>query len=577
MVCGLLGIPTDLAPQVLAAVNAGSLAEPGVGVDTAEARPNYLEFLSRWSSAAAPTRPGTRCRVVDGLLGYRLPDGSALSDVEAATQMLCIFIGGTETVPKIVAHGLWELSQRPDQLAAVRADPATNVPIAREEMIRFCAPAQWFARTARKPFSIHGKTIRARPAHHHPAGVGQPRRAGIPGARRVHLEPAHPSFAGVRPWPALLHRLPPGQAGNRCAADRMASAGAGLRDPKRRRHPAAVQLPVGMEQDPGGGLTCGPTGSSPRICSSGHRSLTSRPSCLADGQVLLRFLAAGVCGSDLPAFRGARGRLPGDDGQSAAEKDGFPIHEVAGEVIASRHPDHRPGDRVVGWASGFDGLMERVVSDGNGLAPYDPALTPAQAIGLQPLACVLYACEQLPDLAGRHVAIIGQGSIGLLFSYVAKAAGARRVTGVDPVDRGSLATTFGVDDAVRATSDRWVSQLAAADRADVVIEAVGHQVATLGHAIEAAAPGGTIFYFGVADDDAYPISMRLMLRNNLTLKSGVTLDRRRVLELAGKFAAEHPELLGTYLTHTFGVDDVQGAFELACRPDPERIKIAIAE
>ncbi|ORB75110.1 zinc-binding dehydrogenase [Mycobacterium scrofulaceum] len=301
------------------------------------------------------------------------------------------------------------------------------------------------------------------------------------------------------------------------------------------------------------------------------------PECLADGQVLLRFLAAGVCGSDLPAFRGARGRLPGDDGTSAAEKDGFPIHEVVGEVIASRHPEHRTGDRVVGWASGFDGMMERVISNGDGLAPYDPALTPAQAVGLQPLACVLYACDQLPDLTGKHVAIIGQGSIGLLFSYVAKAAGARRVTGVDPVDRSSVATAFGVDDAVRATSDRWVSRLAAPDRADVVIEAVGHQVATLGHAIDAAAPGGTVFYFGVADDDAYPINMRAMLRNNLTLKSGVTLDRRRVLELAGTFAAEHPRLLATYLTHTFAVGDVQGAFELACRPVPERVKIAIAE
>ncbi len=297
---------------------------------------------------------------------------------------------------------------------------------------------------------------------------------------------------------------------------------------------------------------------------------------LADGQVLLRFLAAGICGSDMPAFRGARGRLPGDDGRSAAEKDGFPIHEIAGEVIASRHAEHRPGDRVVGWASGFDGLMERVISDGNGLAPYDPALTAAQAVGLQPLACVLYACEQLPDLAGRHVAIIGQGSIGLLFAYVAKAAGARRVTGVDPVDRSSLTTAFGVDDAVRATSDRWVSQLAATDRADIVIEAVGHQVATLGHAVEATAPGGTVFYFGVADDEAYPISMRLMLRNNLTLKSGVTLDRRRVLDSADKFAGEHPELLGTYLTHTFGVDEAQAAFDLASQPDPARVKIAIA-
>ncbi len=102
---------------------------------------------------------------------------------------------------------------------------------------------------------------------------------------------------------------------------------------------------------------------------------------------------------------------------------------------------------------------------------------------------------------------------------------------------------------------------------DVVIEAVGHQVATLGHAIEAAAFGGTVFYFGVADDDSYPISMRTMLRNNLTLKSGVTLDRRRMLCAANEFAREHPELLPAYVTHTFGVDDVQAAFELACQAD----------
>jgi cytochrome P450 len=159
MVCDLLGISTELAPQVLAAVNAGSLAAPGEGVDTAQARPNYLEYLTPVVERRRADQSGRPLAVVDGLLGYRLPDGSALSDVEAATQMLCIFIGGTETVPKIVAHGLWELSRRPDQLAAVRADPAANVATAREEMLRFCAPAQWFARTARRPYTIHGQTI----------------------------------------------------------------------------------------------------------------------------------------------------------------------------------------------------------------------------------------------------------------------------------------------------------------------------------------------------------------------------------------------------------------------------------
>ncbi|MCV7286251.1 zinc-binding dehydrogenase [Mycolicibacterium wolinskyi] len=299
------------------------------------------------------------------------------------------------------------------------------------------------------------------------------------------------------------------------------------------------------------------------------------PESLSDGQVLLQFLAAGVCGSDLPGFRGTQGKLPGDTGRSAAEMNGFPIHEIVGEVLASRHPDHRKGDRVVGWASGFDGLMEHVVADGSGLASYDPALTPQLAVALQPLACVLYAMEQLGDLTGRHVAVIGQGSIGLLFSYAAKAFGARRVTGVDPVDRSAIAARFGVDTVVRATSDRWVGHLDGADRPNVVIEAVGHQVATLNHALTAAAFGGTVFYFGVPDDDSYPISMRTMLRNNLTLKSGVTLDRRRVLARADEFARQHPDLLPNYVTHTFGIDEVQSAFELACRPVPGRVKIAI--
>ncbi len=159
VVCELVGLSTDLAPEVLATVNAGSLAEPGSGVEVANARPGYLEYLVPVVERRRADASDGELPIVDGLLAYRLPDGSVFDDVEAATQMLGVFIGGTETVPKIVAHGLWELSRRPDQLAAVRADPDANVRIAREEMIRYCAPAQWFARTVRKPLTIHDTTI----------------------------------------------------------------------------------------------------------------------------------------------------------------------------------------------------------------------------------------------------------------------------------------------------------------------------------------------------------------------------------------------------------------------------------
>lgn len=159
VVCELLGLPTELASDVLATVNAGSLAEPGSGVEVGNARPGYLSYLTPLVTERRAGVGGGNFQIIDALLGYRLPDGSELTDLEAAVQLLGVFIGGTETVPKIVAHGLWELLRHPDQLAVVRGDLEANVPVAREEMIRYCAPAQWFARTVRRPIEIAGTTI----------------------------------------------------------------------------------------------------------------------------------------------------------------------------------------------------------------------------------------------------------------------------------------------------------------------------------------------------------------------------------------------------------------------------------
>ena len=63
MVCELVGLPVDLAPEVLATVNAGSLAKPGSGVEVANARPGYLEYLvPDRRSDGAPTGPAASCR-----------------------------------------------------------------------------------------------------------------------------------------------------------------------------------------------------------------------------------------------------------------------------------------------------------------------------------------------------------------------------------------------------------------------------------------------------------------------------------------------------------------------------------
>lgn len=160
MVCEFVGLPTEMASDVLASVNAGSLAQPGEGVEVANARPGYLTYLTPIIEARRAAGADGSCPIADNLINFELPDGSTLSDMEAAIQMLGVFIGGTETVPKVTATGLWQLLEHPDQLAAVRADLDAHVPIAREEILRYTAPAQWFARTVRRPYTIHGTTMK---------------------------------------------------------------------------------------------------------------------------------------------------------------------------------------------------------------------------------------------------------------------------------------------------------------------------------------------------------------------------------------------------------------------------------
>jgi L-iditol 2-dehydrogenase len=302
---------------------------------------------------------------------------------------------------------------------------------------------------------------------------------------------------------------------------------------------------------------------------------TPRGDDLADGQVLLTTRAGGICGSDLPFFKGAPFLHGADPSGWATPAPGFPLHEVVGEVVASRHPAHSAGDLVVGWASAFDGIAELVVTDGEGLAGYDTALPPTTAVMLQPLACVLYAVEQFGDVRGRKVAVIGQGPIGLLFSHVLKQRGARSVVGVDRIDRSEHAPVFGVDETVTAASSRWAATLGETDRPDLVVEAVGHQVTTLRDSLTAAAVGGEILYFGIPDDLVYPLDMMTMVRKNLTLRSGVTLERRRVLRDAGAYLAAHPALRDVYVSDVYAVGDVQQAFAAAIQPRAGQYKVAL--
>jgi L-iditol 2-dehydrogenase len=299
------------------------------------------------------------------------------------------------------------------------------------------------------------------------------------------------------------------------------------------------------------------------------------PQVLPPGAVLLRTLAGGICGSDIPKLAGVTGACADEFGRLRRGRAGFPMHEVVGEVVASAHDDVQPGSRVVGWASRNDALAQFVVTDGEQVHAYDPALAPEDAVLIQPLACVLHAVRRIP-VGGNVVAVVGLGPIGLLFAHTAKSLGASRVIGVDPVDRARVAASFGIDDLVVSASKTWARAIAEEHRPNVVIEAVGHQVSTLDDAITAVAADGTVLYFGIPDDEYYPLNMERLLRKNLTLVAGLTRDRRRALADADTYLHRHRWLNDAIVTHRFGRDSVQDAYSTAAMTNTNRLKVIIS-
>ena len=289
---------------------------------------------------------------------------------------------------------------------------------------------------------------------------------------------------------------------------------------------------------------------------------------LGDGQVVVRLLAGGICGSDLPHYKGRLSRYPGDDASGAARMRGFPLHEIVGEIVEDNGTDLSIGTRVAGWADMSNGLAEQFIDNATAVVPLEPEFDSVQATAIQPMACVLHAVSRLPSIEGKRIAIIGQGPFGLLFSHVLKAKGAARIIGIDQVDRSDVASDFGLDETVCSSSDRWVQHLGESGRPDIVIEAVGHQTATFNDAIEAVAVGGYIFYFGIADEPYYPFHLEHFMRKHLTLGAGTTRDQRRCLAEATQYLKVHPELMTTYITHVFSVFEAQLAYELAERAKP---------
>jgi len=289
----------------------------------------------------------------------------------------------------------------------------------------------------------------------------------------------------------------------------------------------------------------------------------------AAGEVVVDFGVGGICGSDLPKYVTGRSHSDRDCGGP-----GWPLHELTGTVVASGDDHFRAGDPVIGAVPEALGLRQRCRLPVDRVVRRPAAVSSEHAVMIQPLATVLYAVDRLGDVSGRTAAVLGLGSIGLLFAAVLADRGAT-VVGVDPVDRSNRAEPYGVSTLITERAENWAARLGPADRVDICIEAVGHQTTTLPAALDAVAPHGTVYAFGVPDDESYPLPFRSFFDKYASLLTGVTRDWTGALTASALQLVEHPEWADGYITHRFGIDEAQTAYRTALRQEPGRVKVVI--
>jgi len=278
--------------------------------------------------------------------------------------------------------------------------------------------------------------------------------------------------------------------------------------------------------------------------------------------ILIQASWVSMCGSDIPFFTGNKRH------KSYPLPVGAPIHECVGQVINSTSDLFQPGDQVIAIPESDQGLAEYFRAQATKAARLPVDLNNDGAICLiQPLSTVINAMDRLGNVAGKSVAVVGLGSIGLFFCWLLKKSGAARILGIDPsVQRCHVAEKLGAD---KVYPTRSIEVVHAArqdplfwDPPEICIEAVGHQMETLNDCLELVRKQGTVLAFGVPDQYIYAIEYETFFRKNAHLLAVVTPEWSTYLAKARDVFLSCQEELESLVTHRLPIREAEKAFTL---------------
>ena len=301
------------------------------------------------------------------------------------------------------------------------------------------------------------------------------------------------------------------------------------------------------------------------------------PQLPAEGEdrVLVRTAWASMCGSDIPFFTGNKRY------RSYPLAAGAPMHECVGEVVASTSKKFRQGDTVLAIPEGDQGLAEFFLAQASKTVALNCNTDdPGAACIIQPLSTVMNAMDRLGDFRGKSIAVMGLGSIGLLFCWLAKRGGASSVVGIDPVPgRCRFAETLGATRTICSRGIETVQKMRTSPKEwippDICIEAVGHQMDTINDCLELVRKYGTVVAFGVPDHPVYALEYETFFRKNAVLMGTVTPDWAEYLPKARELFIANRGELSKLVTHRLPIREAAKAFKMYERHEDGIVKAVL--
>ena len=319
-----------------------------------------------------------------------------------------------------------------------------------------------------------------------------------------------------------------------------------------------------------------------------------------EGQVLVRTLACGICGTDLHALGHLHSFLEG------LQRSGGPLptdasapvvfgHEFCAEVLdggPAAQSRFKPGARVVGvpYATGPHGqeyvgysnrfpggFAERMVLTEKLLFEVPNGLSPEHAALTEPFSVGAHAVERAQIAYPAVTLVVGLGPIGLAVLAALKARGIGPVIGLDySPGRRRFAEAMGCDDVVDPAREPiaavWARSGAGKGRRPVVFECVGRPGVAQAM-VEAVPRNGLVVVVGNALE-ACTLDQVMAFNKELDIRFAMNFTKAE-FEQTLRHIAEGDIDAAPILTGVVALDEVPAAFE-ALRDPEAHAKIVVS-